>query len=199
MHHRVYTPSDFDLVCKFLYDLFKSSGTINHWLPTRFENGHMDEDETYYLWEDEGKLVGVLTSEKRHRFLNSTNSECLRAMLNFLKDQDVIISCTSTNLQLQPILREYSYQPQRVEGYIRIYDPSFIPKALSLPDGYSFQELTEEYHTQYAAAVRDVFGHQFFDEDVVRYLQSRSFWIQDLDLLIIDDDGEIGSFSTLRI
>ena len=199
MRRRIYDPSDFEKVCQFLYDLYKRENTINHWLPTRFENGHLDKDETYYLWEKDGDLIGVLTSERKHRFLNSEDEHCIRAMLDFLSSDEGIVCCTDTNVKLQLLLRKYLYQPERADAYIRIHDPAFTQATESLPSGYRFQELTKEYYSAYAEAIRVVFGHQFFDEGVVEYLQTRSFWNQELDLLVVNEDNNIASFCTLRI
>ena len=50
---RGYTPDlDFPKVQKFLFEVHKETGTFQNWLPTRFENSHLDRVEDIRIWEE---------------------------------------------------------------------------------------------------------------------------------------------------
>ena len=58
---RVYcNEQDHPRVMEFLRATYAETGSLENWLPPRFENNGRDMDSGIHVWENEGALVGFV-------------------------------------------------------------------------------------------------------------------------------------------
>jgi len=67
---RGYTPdADFPKIQRFLFEIHKETGTFQNWLPSRFENNHLDHVEDIRIWEEsdggERRVIAMANPETK--------------------------------------------------------------------------------------------------------------------------------------
>lgn len=213
-HARSYEPTkDFECGRNFLIRLFERTGSFANWMPQRFENSHIHEKAHIRIWEDlddnqQMCLRGMVTREgNNHYFLHVDPDfpQLLEEMVEWVEDHhaneesEVLFHVLQDDIQREQVLHQKGYARRKVYGWIRVYDPTFIQPQTALPDGYTIRPLNEHEHPEYATAIREVFGHSFFTEETVKSIQSGSYYVPELDLVVADSNDEIACFLTFRI
>ncbi|MCY3413418.1 MAG: GNAT family N-acetyltransferase [Candidatus Heimdallarchaeota archaeon] len=209
---RAYTDCDFEMCMSFLIKLFEQTQSFVNWCPVRFENSSGDDDDPFYLWFDEEKLVAMTAKEGKRDYFYFIDSE-------YTYVQDEIIRWIDGHAKAHLLGSQYSeyfihamegeekenwlkshgFEDVGVYGWIRVHNNHFN-HTYTLPDGYSIRTVTKHDHEAYAAAIRQTFGHgESFNKEVVDWLNSRSFHVEELDLLVVTDDDEIAAFCTFRV
>ena len=216
---RGYAP-DQDLlrVQEFLFDIHKETGTFQNWLPTRFENSHLEMIEDKRIWEEEGapgRIIAVANREAKTIYfihIRPLHTALLDEVIQWIESHASSKKQNSAdelkihiiNLEGDPereaALRRQGFEKGPVNGILRVRDlMAPIPDA-PLPEGYAIRAVHgREDLEKIAANVRIIFGHKDFTADTLEGIARGSFYIQELDLVAEAPDGTIASFCTFRI
>ncbi|MCW3989226.1 MAG: GNAT family N-acetyltransferase [Candidatus Bathyarchaeota archaeon] len=217
---RGYTPDlDFPKVQEFLFEVHKETGTFQNWLPTRFENNHMDQVEDIRIWEEEGaqrRVMAVANPETKtiyfiqirpgHPTLLDTiirwiETHTASKKPNPAEEQKIHIINIGGDMEREAALRKRGFERGPVYGILRVRDlDTPIPDA-PVPEGFTIRSVRgREDYEKLAANIRTVFGHgEWFTADTLEGIARGSFYIRDLDLVAEAPDGAIASFCTFRV
>jgi len=216
---RGYTPDlDFPKVQEFLFEVHKETGTFQNWLPTRFENSHLDRVEDIRIWEEgiRGRVMAVANPETKtiyfiqirpgHPTLLDTVIRWIEAHTASKKPdpaekQKIHIVSIEGDREREAALRKRGFEKGPVYGILRVRDlDTPIPDA-PVPEGFTIRSVRgREDYEKLAANIRTVFGHgEWFTADTLEGIARGSFYIKDLDLVAEAPDGAIASFCTFRV
>jgi ribosomal protein S18 acetylase RimI-like enzyme len=215
--NRGYTPdADLTRVQEFLFEVHLETGTFQNWLPTRFENSHLDRVEDIRVWEEAPRIMAVAIRESRTNYfihIRPGHPDLLDEVIRWIeahsasKKEDPAEEKTLNIMSLEgdpereEALRRRGFQPGKVYGILRIRDlDAPIPEA-PLPEGYTIRSVQgREDNEKIVANIRIVFGHgEWFTADTLEGIAKGSFYINDLDLVAVTPDGAIASFCTFRV
>jgi len=217
---RGYTPeTDLHRVQGFLFEVHKETGTFQNWLPTRFENSHLDRVDDIRIWEEgeaQGRVMAVAIREtKTHYYIHIRpgHPSLLDEVIRWIEDHCASkkpdpaeeLKIRIINLEGDPereaALRRRGFELGPVMGILRVRDlDAPIPDA-PVPEGYTIRAVQgREDFEKLAANIRIVFGHgEWFTADTLEGIARGSFYIRDLDLVAEAPDGAIASFCTFRV
>ena len=217
---RGYTP-DLDLlkVQEFLFEVHKETGTFQNWLPTRFENSHLDRVEDIRIWEEEGgserRVMAVAIRENKTIYfihIRLGHPSLLNEVIRWIEDHSaskkpdsaeelkIHIISLEGDPEREAALRRRGFEMGPVYGILRVRDlDAPIPDA-PLPEGFEIRAVRDrEDLEKLASNIRTVFGHCDFTADTLEGIARGSFYIRDLDLVAEAPDGSIASFCTFRV
>jgi ribosomal protein S18 acetylase RimI-like enzyme len=218
---RGYTPdADFPQIQRFLFEVHKETGTFQNWLPSRFENNHLDHIEDIRIWEEtdggERRVMAVANPETKtiyfiqirpgHPTLLDEAIQWIEAHLVSKKkapteEQKIHIINLKGDREREAALLKRGFQRGKIYGVLRVRDlEAPIPDA-STPEGFQIRSVRgREDFEKLAANIRIVFGHgEWFTADTLEGIARGSFYIRDLDLVVEAPDGSIASFCTFRV
>ncbi len=217
---RGYTPDlDLSKVQEFLFEVHKETGTFQNWLPTRFENSHLDRIEDIRIWEEEGAQVRVMAVAIREtktiyfiqirpghpalldEVIRWIENHCASKKPDPTEELKIHIISLEGDPEREAALRRRGFEMGPVYGILRVRDlEAPIPDA-PLPEGFEIRPVRgREDFEKLAANIRTVFGHgEWFTADTLEGIARGSFYIRDLDLVAEAPDGAIASFCTFRV
>jgi ribosomal protein S18 acetylase RimI-like enzyme len=216
---RGYTPDlDFPKVQEFLFEVHKETGTFQNWLPTRFENSHMDRVEDIRIWEEgvRGRVMAVANPETRTIYfiqIRPGHPPLLDTVIRWIEThvaskkpdpavkQKIHIINIEGDREREAALRKRGFEKGPVYGILRVRDLNApIPDA-PVPEGFTIRSVQgRKDYEKLAANIRTVFGHgEWFTADTLEGIARGSFYIRDLDLVAEAPDGAIASFCTFRV
>ena len=210
---------DFQRVMGFLRGSFAETGSLHNWLPPRFENSRAEVATGTRLWEEVGgpepRIVAVANPESRFLYFIQMDpeyahleGEVVEWIVDYCTSQKpsceglkISIVALEGNPAREAALREQGFERGRVYGIFRLRDVDAPIPDFSLPDGYVIRSVRpEEDFDRIAAAIRVVFGHgEWFTAEVLQGLSRASFYLGDLDLVVVAPNGGIASFCTFRM
>ena len=202
---------DHKQVMDFLREHYAKTGGIENWLPPRFENNSREMDPGIRLWEDCGDLVGLVVPEnplvyftQLHPDYVSLYGEMVEWLEKYSRDHWApgklsIVELEGT-IERERVLEDRGYQKDRIYGIFRIRDLEAPIPDFKLPLGFTVRSVTPEDFDEIAACIRAVFGHgEWFTREILESIASSSFYVPDLDLVVVDREGKIVSFCTFRL
>jgi len=226
--HRRYNVSDYDAVITFLRDLYQETPTAPYWLPQRFEYAEylisplhkdrgysVDWKDTIYLWEDDGRIVGVVCSESPdeniflHMRSEARNLET--KMLDFaeqeivskiVKKNEIKVWATEGDELRENLLRNKGYTRQSDVEYLNWRDLRQELPEVVLPAGYTVHDMADEMGLDVQHKIDQVtkaFDSKSYPISVLRTLQSGPSYRKDLDLYTKHESGELTSFCTIWV
>ena len=216
---RGYTPDlDLQRVQEFLFEVHLETGTFQNWLPTRFENSHLDRIDDKRIWEEEGaprRVMAVAVRESRTIYfihIRPGHPVLLDQVIRWIEDhsaskkqdptEEMILHIISLegDPEREAALQKRGFELGPVYGILWVRDlDAPIPDA-PLPEGFEIRAVRDrEDLEKLASNIRTVFGHRDFTADTLEGIARGSFYIQDLDLVAEAPDGSIASFCTFRI
>lgn len=219
---RSYDPeTDFDLVGRFLIQLFEMTLSFQYWLPVRFENSHTDRVEDVRIWESHGKdgsteIVAITSSDSPNHFYIHTHPEyrALEAEIIEWIEQHVVVTKKDPNKPSKLFLFSMQGDSEREDallnaGFVKegiagihrsrpLHLP--IPK-VEVPKGFIIRNIQGRAdYDQLAETIRIIFGHgEWFNADILEGIARCSFYKEDLDLVAVAPDGTFASICTFRV
>ena len=204
---------DHPRVMAFLRDTYAKTGSLENWLPPRFENNSRSMDHGIHLWECDGELVGLVVPESPLVYFVQLHPDYQRLydeMVEWIEEysraawgkEDALLKIIEMegNHEKERILKEHGFKQGGIYGVFRIRDLESPIPDYSLPEGFKVRSATPDDFDEIAACIRQVFGHgDWFTREILETLASASFYNPDLDLVIVDDAGKIVSFCTFRL
>jgi ribosomal protein S18 acetylase RimI-like enzyme len=200
---------DLRAVADFLRGAYHAAGSINNWLPQRFENSAKGNEADIRVWEDEDRIVAVANPEERLRYYLQVHPDYTgleEEMLCWIESHakgggTLSITTLEGNPTREELLRRRGYARGKIDGILRLRDPQAPIHDGTLPDGFKIRSVDPSRDLkELSAAVRTVFGHgEWLNEDVLRELTKASFYRGELDLLVEDSAGVIACFCTFRV
>jgi len=104
------------------------------------------------------------------------------------------------NPEKEKVLHDHGFTRQGVYGIFRIRDMETPIQDFKLPNGFSIRSAQPEDFDEIASCIRKIFGHgEWFTQQILEDTARASFYQQDLDLVIVNEDGKIVSFCTFRL
>lgn len=219
---------DFTWVKHFLCKTFKSGAPYESWFPDRFE-GSLDFEglnqwaSHIRVWErldDETKpfkkeIVAVANPEGSPRnyylqvnpeysFLEHEMLDWIEAHFRAVKKDDEVkenltIYVLEGNARREALLAQLGYVKTKLYGWLRVRNVDQpIPTSIC-PEGYYIRTVSKADYDQLAAVERLVFGHEWFTAEVYESITQRSFYVQDLDLVAVAQDGTFAAYCTFRL
>ena len=204
---------DHTRVMEFLRATYAETGSLENWLPPRFENNSRDMDSGIRVWTNDGELIGLVVPESPLVYFVQLQSEYLKLfpeMVQWIeaysratwgKDDAVLrIVEMEGNQEKESILLEHEFTKGRIYGIFRIRDIDASIPDFVLPEGFKVRSVTPEDFDEIASCIRQVFGHgEWFNRDILETLATASFYNPDLDLVVVNSEGKIVSFCTFRL
>lgn len=207
-HHRV---------MGFLRRTFDETGCIENWLPPHFENNSRDMDPGIRLWENDGDIVGLAVPEVFFVYFIQLHPDYIwlyeeivewieeftsiyQNELDEVGTETVSIIEHEGNPEKEKVLHEHGFTRQGVYGIFRIRDVEAPIPDFKLPNGFSIRSAQPEDFDEIASCIRRIFGHgEWFTREILEDTARASFYHQDLDLVVVNEDGKIVSFCTFRL
>jgi predicted N-acetyltransferase YhbS len=202
---------DHKRVMDFLRELYTETGGIDNWLPPRFENNSREMDPGIHLWEDDGDLVGFVVPENPLVYFTQLHPDYISLygeMVEWLEKYSrghwapgklSIVEMEGT-IEREKVLEDKGYKKDRIYVIFRIRDLEAPIPDFKLSSGFTIRSVTPEDFDQIAACIRAVFGHgEWFTREILERIASSSFYVPDLDLVVMDREGKIVSFCTFRL
>jgi len=221
MKNRAYKIGDYELITNFLSEVHKITGTQHSWLPARFEyaeylceplfteRGLRSWKETFRIWEENGKIVGVILSENpneeafiqihpEYRFLEEEMIEWAETHIALNSDdgtKKLCVAAFENDSFRQEILKRRGFKPHETVEYIKSQSLKCDIPQPQLPDGFKFSSMIDEERMQnrIESAVA-AFEGTLFSLSVYKRLQEAPNYLKELDILIIDENDEIAAF-----
>lgn len=222
---RKYYPClDLHKILAFLGNTFLETNLFYNYFPTRFENDKKNYPAGLQIWEEitieensnTEKIVALTTPQSKFSYAIQVHPEynyLLKEMVQWIIDHSTAVKnnvdanqiLTIITLEgfthLENILREYEFKRTKNDGFLRIRDLKSKIQDYSLPEGFFIRPLKgEDEYDAYAKAIRETFGHgEWFDSQIVKDNTLRSYYNQELDLIVEAPNSEIASFCTFRM
>jgi len=203
---------DHSRVMDFLRDIYAETGGLENWLPPRFENNSREMDSWIRLWEDDGRLVGLVVPEKpfqyfvllhpKYQYLYTDMVKWIESHSSARGDEGIklrIIELEGTPAR-EDALRGRGFRKEGIYGIFRLRDVDAPIPDYKIPNGFSTRSVTPDDFDEIASCIRQVFGHgEWFNRGILEELARASFYNPDLDLVAVDHSGKIVSFCTFRV
>jgi ribosomal protein S18 acetylase RimI-like enzyme len=206
---------DHIIVLDFLRETFSETGSFENWLPPRFENNSRDMDPGIKVWEDDGKIVGLAVPEKLFVYFIQLHPDYMglyEEMVEWIEkysrknrgDESEVKLCIielEGNPEKEQVLHDHEFALGRIYGIFRIRDVNAPIPEYELPEGFTVRTADPELDfEEIALCIRQVFGHgEWFTRERLEEIATASTYQQDLDLVVVDEDGKIVSFCTFRL
>ena len=204
---------DHPRVMEFLRATYAETDNLENWLPPRFENNRRSMDPGIQLWEDNGKLVGLVVPEESLVYfvqLHPRYPKLYPEMVQWIEEYSSItwgkddamlkIIEMEGNPKKEKVLQEHGFTRGRIYGIFRMRDLDLSIPDFKLPDGFKVRSVTPDDFDEIASCIRQVFGHgAWFNREILETLSSASFYNPDLDLVVVNTEGKIVSFCTFRL
>ena len=198
-------------VMRFLRELYAETGGLENWLPPRFENNSREMDPGIHIWEDNGDLVGLVVPEKPlvyyiqlHPDYISLYDEMMEGIESYSRShwshgKLTVIELEGT-VEREKVLEEHGFSQGGINGIFRIHDLVAPIPDYKLPDGFTVRSVSPRDFDEIATCIRAVFGHGgWFTREILEDMTSASFYVPDLDLVVVNENGKIVSFCTFRL
>lgn len=219
---RVYDPKkDYTAAMTFFRETFNQIDTYQVWSPTRFENaifGIEEKNENIKLWyrtekSQELGIVGVaiiddnvgeLITHRDYRYLEKEMLQWCEKRIEekYKRDNEktkIFMSCVEKDERKKAMLIKRGYKRFELAEQIRIKQTKTIPDK-DLSEAYYIKPFDAETYKYHIDAVKEVFGHNFFTEEVYRTMREEaSFYVPKLDLGLYTNEGELAAFTMVRI
>lgn len=215
---------DLQKILNFLGNTFLETNLFYNYFPTRFENDKKNYPPGLHIWEEitvdkdskTERIIGITTPQRKFTYaiqIHPDYNYLLKEMLQWIIDQSIAVkndSATSQVLtiitlegfiELENLLKEYGFKRTKNDGFLRIRDLQTEVPDYFLPEGFTIRPLKgEQEFAEYAKAIRETFGHgEWFNSEIVKDNSLKSYYNQELDLVVEAPTGEIASFCTFRI
>lgn len=215
---------DLTLLLNFLRETYFETKVLYNLFPTRFENDNDIYPEGIRIWElfykeensSEGKVIGFISPARKniyHIQINPKFHDILPEMVDWIVQhvkkinetikefEEILIIVLEGHSDLEKVLSLSGFIKNSSDGFLMIKTISNYRNNNVLPVGFSIRSLKgKKDYPLYALAIRDTFGHgDWFNEEVVEKNTKKSYYKQELDLIIEAPNGDIASFCTFRI
>ncbi|MFX0208895.1 MAG: GNAT family N-acetyltransferase [Candidatus Hodarchaeota archaeon] len=215
---------DFESIMQFLCNTYKTTNSLQNWFPDRFEGSDEVNFPDIRIWEDmansdsplKRKIVAVASPEKKLRYFIQINPEysflekeiiqwienhCSALKKNPNTKEKLSIVTVEGNSVREEALTEFGFEHGDIYGILRIRPLDTPISDVSLPNGFTIRSVQgRSDYEKLAQGVRIVFGHgEWFTAEIIEWITKRSFYKQDLDLVVVAPDDTIASFCTFRI
>ena len=200
---------DFEAVMGFLRETYVETGSLQNWLPPRFENSANGNEADTRIWKTRsGRIVGALTPEEKLRFfiqVHPNHTHLYTEIISWIdghyaEDGRLAIITLEGDPERENTLRRHGFEKGKVYGVLRLRDVNASIPIYRLPDGFTIRSVDSGDFDELARAVRIVFGHgEWFNGDVVKEISCASFYHDSLDLVAVDSRDEIAAFCTFRL
>jgi ribosomal protein S18 acetylase RimI-like enzyme len=204
---------DHNRVMNFLRETFNETGSLENWLPPRFENNSREMDPGIRLWEDNGEIVGLAVPEKPlfyfiqlHPNYIGLYEEIVEWIEKYTRENrgeggvELRIIELEGDPEREAFLVGQGFTRRQIYGIFRIRDVNAPIPDFQLPEGFSVRSVEASDFDEIATCIRQVFGHgEWFTGEVLKETAQASFYHKDLDLVVVNDDGKIVSFCTFRL
>ncbi len=216
---RNYNPeSDFTAIQAFLLEIFIQTKSFQNWLPSRFENNHMDWIQDIRIWEEtnQQRIMAVANPENKNIYfiqIRPGEPQLFDKVINWIelhfmknrpddfKDQKINVISLQGDQEREEALIRSKFSRGKIYGILRVREMgSPIPK-VTLPKGFKIRSVIgRKDFRKLASNIRIVFGHgDWFTANVLERLAQATFYVKDLDLVAEAPNGDIASFCTFRI
>jgi len=200
---------DFEAVMEFLREAYIETGSLQNWLPPRFENSAKGNEADTRIWKTRsGRIVGAVTPEEKLRFFIQVHPDHAHLFAeiidwidgHFATEGRVSIITLEGDPEREKTLRRHGFEKGRVYGVLRLRDVDAPIPEYRLPDGFTIRSVEPKDFDELARAGRTVFGHgEWFNSDVLKEISCASFYHYNLDLVAVDGRNEIAAFCTFRL
>jgi ribosomal protein S18 acetylase RimI-like enzyme len=219
---RIFEPTrDLHSILDFLGDLALKHPKYGNWFPDRFENGYNSSEQPIAMWGDNANLVALANPEHRNEYYiqidpklsNYANWE-EKIIAWIIAQSDTVcqkekpaekhptkIHSTPLNHARNTILKEKGFHLNPIQHYIRFFIPQQNNIQPHIPSSFTIRAVQpSKDFKKLATSVRTVFGHgDWFTAEVLRQISQMSFYRPDLDLIALNQAGDIAAFCTFRI
>jgi ribosomal protein S18 acetylase RimI-like enzyme len=200
-------------VMEFLRETYAETGSLENWLPPRFENNSRNMDLGIRVWEDDGEIVGFAVPEEPLVYFVQLHPDYMHhygemvewieeySRANWSKDDTVLkIIEMEGNPEKEQTLLRHGFTRGRIYGIFRMRDVDAPIPNYKLLEGFSIRSVTPDDFDEIASCIRQVFGHaEWFNREILEALTSASFYNPDLDLAVVNREGKVVSFCTFRL
>ena len=209
---------DFSRVMMFLRETFTETGSLHNWLPPRFEGSSDDMASGTRIWEEvdglSPRIVAMANPESEYVYfiqIHPDYSYLEGEIIDWIiehcdskrpanKTHRISIVALEDNPTREASLKERGFERGPIYGILRVRPINVPIPDYPLPDGYSIRAVKPEDFEEIAAAIRKVFGHgESFTGSTLEKTAEASFYLRDLDLVVVAPDGSIVSFCTFRV
>ena len=204
--------NDHHKVMDFLRKTYRETGSIQNWLPPRFENNSRDMDPDTWVWEDDDQIIGFAIPESPLRYfcqLHPDYIEIYADMIVWIEQHtknkhkervEINIVELEGNTKRENTLSLHGYTRGSIYGIFRIRDVDATIPDYMLPPDFSVRSVKPNDYNEMASCIRQVFGHgDWFTKETLETISKASFYKMDLDLVVVDEQGKIVSFCTYRL
>ena len=215
---------DFSRVMDFLRETYMETGSLYNHFPTRFENDKNNYPEGIHLWEkdicdtesEQKRIIGLSLPTRKFIYFVQVHPNyeyIINEIVDWIIVHSIKVKNDPNNKQelhiislegykaLENVLSKKGFVKDSIDGLLRIRSLDTPIQTLKVPDGFILRSIhgkTEYFN--YAKAIRETFGHgEWFNEELVAELNSKSYYRQNLDLIIEAPNGDIASFCTFRV
>jgi len=208
--YRAYSnEQDHPRVMEFLRATYAETGSIENWLPPRFENNSRSMDPGICVWEDDGKLVSFVIPEEPLVYFVQLHPNYLwlyDEMVAWIEEYSRVtwmgklaVIEMEGQTHREQVLKDRGYTRERVNSIFRLRDLEEAIPDYSLPEGFSVRSVIPDDFDELSSCIRQVFGHVDFDRGFLEVNASASYYVPDLDLVVVNEAGKIVSFCTFRL
>ena len=219
---------DFALIRNFLMNIFSILHVFQYFIPSNIENNKYGTCGTIYTEKDDINLSFFCSLENENppnsliaiSFFNFYNMIMLEVHPNFKEYESEIISQLEIiykgkngNNSVSFVLNDVDTQKEQIltnKNYKKqLYDLSFRIRALNepipdvqIPKGFTIRNIKgKEDYPNLIKVVGTTFEHcrQNMTIDKIIFLTQAEFYHQDLDLIVVNPEGEFVAFTTIRL
>lgn len=223
MLKRGYQNGDSDKIMEFLKSIHRMTGTQHSWLPARYEYaeylceplfteiGRNNWKETFQIWEENGEIKAVILSEINddevfilihpdYRGLEEEMITWAEENLAFPQEdgtRKLTMWAYEDDESRKDIYRRHGFKPYHEVEYIKsqnLEDKVFQPV---LPEGYRFSSVTDDLIRTRIECSAAAFSGEPFSTETYHAMQKAPSFLEDLDLVILDPEGEAAAFCTV--
>ena len=227
INSRMYQEQDYNRVMEFLKEMYRFNKNQHCWLPQRWEyahhlvnplyieRGHPDCQQFIKIWEDDGKIVGLVHPEDTYNtFLQirpgyrhlesemiSWAEDSISKTMEDTQDKKLVIWVNDSDSYRKHLLKNRGYKKGRECSYLNVQDldNEFSPE---LPEGYSISSMVEDIELLHRY---NVINKAFHPEDDYQDQVPESFlqmieapmYRRELDLVIQHRDGSLAASCTI--
>ena len=215
---------DLPRILDFLRKTFLETKSLFNYFPTNFENDKDNYPDGIRIWQQidltdlskEPKIVSLTTPMRKFIYFiqyHTNYGYLLPEMVTWIinhsenvkekqkSNQSLVIVSLEGNVPLEKTLIDHGFSKGENLGILRIRPLETPLHDYSLPDGFTIRSIKgEEEYDKYAKAIRSTFGHgDWFNAEVVKHINSATYYIQDLNFIVEAPNGDIASFCTFRM
>lgn len=215
--------TDFNVIMKFLADLYERTQSYENWFPDRFENSSDTREDGIRVWEKIGaqntppkRKIVALTSrdsprdfflhmDPNYRYLEREMIEWIEQYFRGIKrkkknKKKLRINILEGNPQREALLTELGYINAQIYGYYRIRNGNSPIPDHECPESFEIRMIKRTEFDQLTLLIRRVFGHgEWFTAETLEWIANCSFYREELDLVAVTPYGTIASFCTFRL